>query len=163
MTKHKTISVDERSGITRSIYETNELSTLVLKGHLYVEFVLNELFISKWPNSSTMVNRFSFENKILIAEGTGLITNEWALASARGLNQVRNLYAHSLIPEGVEDKIAEIRLLDPAVDHRVFEPLAKIKVITLSLCGFVSGLMEGASENVPEWLIIGGWDRGHGL
>jgi hypothetical protein len=124
MAKYKSIPVEERKRITRVIYEAHDLSEAVLKGHLYVEFVLNELFLLEWPNSLTIVDRFSFDQKVIIAEGTRLIKDEWALGSMRALNRVRNLYAHSLLPDGVEAQIASIPLIDPAVEHTLLEPLA---------------------------------------
>ncbi|WP_263366984.1 hypothetical protein [Edaphobacter bradus] len=54
----------------------NDLSTVALKGQLYVEYWLNEVMLATWGDkASEMVNQFAFAKKITIVKATGLIDN----------------------------------------------------------------------------------------
>ena len=65
---------------------------IVLRGHLYVEYWLNEMILKEWKKGDIIVGNFTFSQKVSIAESTGLVSDGdiEVIACLREINAIRN-------------------------------------------------------------------------
>jgi hypothetical protein len=97
---HKTVDVEaSHEKVLKLVAESDNIGDVALKGHLYVEYWLNELFIAKWgAEGSALVERsWQFSRKLTIAKKGLLPTSDMYLVPLlQFLNECRNAYAHDL-------------------------------------------------------------------
>jgi len=89
------LSFDEldQHAMERLVFDEDEISP-ILKGHIFIEKVLETLISNSLVNSSALFNRRrSFELKSDLALPMGLIDNKHNSAF-KAINKVRNNYAH---------------------------------------------------------------------
>ncbi len=80
------------------IENESDFLTVALKGQLYAEYWLNEAILTAWGNgASKIVDEFAFPKKLVIVEGTGLITNRPLLDTLRAISEIRNAIAHNFV------------------------------------------------------------------
>lgn len=161
MPRHKELSDDSKRAVTKAIYTATQIEEVILKGHLYIEYFLNELFLANWPSEGEkLLDRFSFEQKVVIAEGTSLLKHADVVANLRSINQIRNSLAHSLFPGDIEAKVLEIPVLDFEARKSITKPLLRAKVSILVLCSYLVGLthtLRGIAGDPPDWLLDPDW------
>jgi hypothetical protein len=89
----------------------DELALAVLKGHLIIEGVLDNIILVMFFNAEHIANiRFGFANKVQMARALALRQNKrpiWDLISA--INELRNAIAHSLTGERRSNKMEQVR------------------------------------------------------
>jgi hypothetical protein len=73
---------------------TNDMTGLILKGHLFIENELDNL-IDNTLIKPLKISQATFSNKIELSYSLGIIDQEW-LGAFRKLNSIRNKYAHDI-------------------------------------------------------------------
>jgi hypothetical protein len=130
--------------------ETKEIALIVLKGHLLVEELINDLLEEELPNPITLRRgRFTFFQRLLILDAlipwNTLELRADALSLVEKLNTLRNRLAHHLEPADLNRCIREF--LDssgayaidrePPPEDAIPELLSEGVILTLSaLVGF---------------------------
>ena len=84
----------DQHAMEQLVFGTGELSP-ILKGHLFIERVLETLISQNISNPSALFSkhRLSFELKIDLARALGLLTEKY-VSAFKALNKIRNNYAH---------------------------------------------------------------------
>ena len=83
----------DQHAMERLVFDDNEISP-ILKGHIFIEKILETLLSNNLKNPDALFkSRRSFDLKIDIARGMGLI-NEKYVSAFKAINNVRNNYAH---------------------------------------------------------------------
>jgi len=129
------------SRFSRHLPKSDDLSLIVLKGHLLAEAELNELLGALLAKPGPyMKAKPSWPQRVALAEALiGSSQSVWWLAALRRLNSIRNEMAHQLEPCGLEDQIARFcELVEPEAAKQVFRAVGLSKRLKLSLgllCG----------------------------
>lgn len=77
------------------LYEQDELS-VVLRAHLLVEILINQLLESNLKKGDILKNKdFTFSMKLTLADSMGIIPPK-VLPSVKQLNSIRNKFAHKI-------------------------------------------------------------------
>jgi len=106
--------------LVEELNKYNELRTLALVVHLFVEYYINEIIIKLFPKGEIIIeNRAlnSFSKKINILKAWDLFKSDSDLLKNINLvNEIRNKYAHNLIASEVDKeaakKINDIKILE---------------------------------------------------
>jgi len=135
----------------KHLYGLNDLTLIVLKGHLLVEEEINELLnvLLEKPNALKEGN-FSFYQKLCILRAIlnpkYLPDKEWK--AMEQLNNLRNRLAHHLEPKGIKDMVSDF--LDKC-DYETKEEKSwkegsvetRLKMFIAELCGKLVGICDG--------------------
>jgi hypothetical protein len=153
MPKHAELPSELQQQITAAIVSSRRLDEVILRGHLYVEYCLNELILARWSNKGIqIVERFTFDQKIAIADGTGIIDDAKVIKSLKGLNKLRNMIAHSLFPSGLKKETLSTELTIPESEQTEEDAGYRCKMIVIALCVSLAGRTGAKDGGVPEWL-----------
>jgi hypothetical protein len=156
MAKHVELSDDLQEQITAAIIRSQRIDEVILRGHLYVEHCLNELILVEWSDKGRkLVERFTFDQKIAILEGTRLLPDELALNCLRGLIKLRNHISHTLFPSNLEEQVMAIESLIGNPSGHTETPLYRAKMIVISLCVSIVARTNGkkGGSEFPQWLL----------
>ncbi len=100
--------LDELS-VKSLIFDTKELGS-ILKAHLFIERVIDSLIKEKLKNPDSLFkNQISFNVKLDFAHSLGVIPDR-LLSPIKGLNSIRNKYAHNLEYQVNFDELNAIKL-----------------------------------------------------
>ncbi len=107
---HKTLNRDQHRQIIDRLSLAGNQEDIVLRGHLYVEYWLNEMILKEWKKGDIIVGNFTFSQKVSIAESTGLVSDGdiEVIACLREINAIRNRFAHDLYPDEIEGKFNKL-------------------------------------------------------
>jgi len=136
------IGFSDNPEVWRKYYEhipqEENLSLIVLKGHLLIEEELNQI-LSNFFNHPQFLPHMKFGNTSKLVKSIYYKErDDWLWECVRKLNDVRNKYAHSLEPSDIEKDLKEITLLVKN-DLSPEEPLS-VKKIHDSI-GIILGLI----------------------
>jgi len=89
---------------------SDELS-MVLRSHLYIESLLDEIITRKLPNPNKLKgkNNLKFSFKVDLAEALGILPEDYA-SSIRGFNGIRNNFSHKKGYVLTDDKLSCIKV-----------------------------------------------------
>jgi hypothetical protein len=123
--KHKRIDVDEY--LTKLCDEFNKIKdirTLILTGHLFVEYCVNERILRMFKDGEIIVNDngFGFYKKFQLLKASGLFNDQKHIErNIEIINQLRNKCAHCLFIEDLQEdmkkSIREMKLSIRTVVH----------------------------------------------
>lgn len=128
---------------------SNDLTLIILKGHLLVEQEMNDIINSSLSEPEALLEaRITFSQRLAIIKSIyGSSDSEFPYDSIQKLNVLRNQLVHNLEPDNLEKKIVEFvqDLGDPRyrpeysemkIDRRLVGSIA-------FLCGLICGYREG--------------------
>jgi len=90
--------------------ETDDLTLIVLKGHLLIEEELNKVIETSFKQAEHLKGgRFSFYQTYKIVKAFHFKENrKWLWDGIEKLNTIRNKFAHNLVPRQIENEIEEL-------------------------------------------------------
>lgn len=93
----------------RHLPRTEDMTLVILKGHLLIEALLREVIARKFAKPESLKEaKLGFSQCVFIAEAIyAKETPSWLWVALHKLNTIRNHLAHNLEPKGVEDRIAD--------------------------------------------------------
>ena len=126
---------------------SNDLTLIVLKGHLLLEEIINNLLKEILPNPNA-ISDFNFYFRLRLVRALLEQTNNDVLDAAEKLNNLRNKLAHHLEHPKIEKYIREffrlVETSDIPIDEFEKEATSKrLKRGISFLCGNLNGLTVG--------------------
>jgi len=109
--------------------------SIVLKSHLYIESIINNIFKLVFPSDSKIAD-LTFSKKIDVLESLDLSVNKRLVIILRGLNKLRNNFAHNYKYELKEEDIARMGHILP---HRKIKKNLRLKYRLNSLIYYAIG------------------------
>ena len=100
-----------------AINEASDIMALSFASHLYIEYSINELVVTKFIKPKLVIddnNLGSFGSKVQLLEALGLFDHvPNALKNIKIIQGIRNYYAHNLVveestPQPVKDRITKL-------------------------------------------------------
>ena len=76
-------------------YAGNEQLTIILKTHLYIENLIDEILSYLLPNSRKILN-YKFSSKVDILEALNVTPSKLIIEKIRQINKIRNDFSHNL-------------------------------------------------------------------
>jgi len=73
----------------------NEEITIILKSHLYIENLIDEILSCALPNPKKILN-YKFSSKVDLLEALGVFPSALAIEKIREINRIRNVFSHKL-------------------------------------------------------------------
>lgn len=135
---------------------TNDLTLIILKGHLLVEEEINEILDMKLKESSAIYQaRLGFHQRLAVLKAlTGTTDDPFLYSSIEKLNSLRNKISHNLEPNDLEIKIISfLKEIEDPEHEEEFEDqdlAERLKRCIAFICGQLSGWKIGI-----EFLKIG--------
>ena len=85
----------DQHAVEQLVFETGGELSPILKGHLFIERVLETLISQNIPKPAVLFGkrRLSFELKVDLARALGLLSEKY-VSAFKALNTIRNNYAH---------------------------------------------------------------------
>ncbi|EMX0194226.1 hypothetical protein CN917_28425 [Bacillus thuringiensis] len=126
---------------------------IVIKGHLYIEYGMQQLLDSSVANPKYMPN-LSFSNKIKWLVTLGLI-DKTTKTVLEAINKIRNNYAHELMLEITLDEIYDFihkfsqkdqETIKKAIIDRGMEEHLQLNYALIFLFGKIAGTIEAREE-----------------
>lgn len=106
----KRLSQEDKAGWTKFMdkhfHASEDTLTKVLKTHLYIENLINEILNSSFPNSNKLLT-LKFSRKIDLIEAMNDYSGK-IIKPLRALNHIRNKYAHDLNYKPTEQEITDL-------------------------------------------------------
>lgn len=138
--KFKDLKFDELDNLAvqRLIFDTKELDS-VLKSHLFIERIIDSMIQEKLKNpDSYLKNQTSFSFKIDLAHSLGILSDNLR-SPIKGLNTIRNKYAHDLDYQVSFDELICLKYNWEDVQDKAFEAACKkgIEDATMIACLFL--------------------------
>jgi len=128
----------------------NDLTLIVLKGHLLLEEILTGIIEDNCRHPRALVEaRLEFYQKLVLAKALlPLGQNNELWKGVEKVNSIRNKFAHHIEPEGIVDKIDDLIVdwIEPGFGcPKDTSSRAKaLKSVLAFLCGAISGARETA-------------------
>ena len=93
----------------QSLGEDTDPAIVVLKGHLYSENQLESLVLMKLPRGDKVLENgnLSYSQKLLLVESLDILPDN-IISTLRGLNKLRNKFAHNLDAEVSHNEITRV-------------------------------------------------------
>ena len=124
--------------VQRLIFDTKELDS-ILKAHLFIERIIESLIEPKLTNPDAFLkNQVSFNLKVDLAYSLGVLSSK-ILSPIKGLNNIRNKYAHQLDYHVTADELNCLKLDWEEVQHKAFQVAVNkgIEDATMIACLFL--------------------------
>ena len=96
--------------IVSHLPDEGDLTLIVLKGHLILEEELNAAVAAKVPDPKYVLDaELEFAQLLSVAKAFYFCAADaWLWGSIKKLNSIRNAMAHTLEPQGVDEKLHEL-------------------------------------------------------
>ena len=124
--------------VQRLIFDTKELDS-ILKAHLFIERLLESMIEERLRKpDSFLKNQISFTLKVDLAHSLGIISDR-ILTAIKGLNSIRNKYAHKFDYHVSEEELNCLKLDWEDVQNKAYEAALKkgIEDATMLACLFL--------------------------
>ena len=126
--------------LSNHFYASKDDLTKVLKAHLYVEYLIDQILTSSFPNPSKLL-RTKFSYKIDLLEAIGSEFYMKIIEPLRTLNNIRNKYSHNLNYQPTKYDIYELCKIVELKKERtlnaglfsIISYLHALKTVTISL------------------------------
>ncbi len=133
----------------KHILPSKEILTLVLKAHLFVEYLIDEIIKASFSNPNKILNKRKFSDKVNLLEAIGIEDSKSEyrlLRKIRALNDIRNKFAHNLNyklnPEDLEPLIETNKTGDKETD------MTKLKRALFGVIGYLQATRD-ISRTLP--------------
>jgi hypothetical protein len=140
---------DFRSRFRRHLPRSNDLTLIVLKGHLLLEELIDGIIADSLSNPTALTPaRLTIFQRLRLARALVNKVLDGPLDSAEKLNTLRNRMAHHLEPPQFErDVTAFLRTLEdlevPVTKYEEMSTARRLKEAIAFLCGHLSGWRQG--------------------
>lgn len=133
----KILSEKEIQYIMNTILESDSIENTVLKSHLYIEYWIDKLLLSKLHKPHILLSKvWQFSLKIDLLESLGYLDYPLILAQLRALNNLRNELSHQIFVKDIDKKISIINFQEIygfGSDYDLNNPNDKLKALFLTL------------------------------
>ncbi|MBN8789779.1 MAG: hypothetical protein J0I84_22085 [Terrimonas sp.] len=144
----------DQLAVQRLIFDTKELSS-ILKGHLFIERILERLLKETLPNPSVLFKQqITFSQKLNIAFAIGAIPQDY-YSAITSLNKIRNNYAHSDSYVVVLEELNSLKIKWDSVQEKAFKAACSkgiedaVRIAVLFLCWTILRLPDYKEEKMP--------------
>jgi hypothetical protein len=138
---------------TAHVREFDEAAMVLLKGHLVIEELLNEI-IGRGVYHPDLMPRLDFSKKIQLARSMSLREQDDEMWKALvAVNELRNVLAHSLDPQRRKSKLDSLLAIcrQCAAPKEVFKPEDPEQVHLAFACTFVYGFLSTFNEEMKRF------------
>jgi len=143
----------------RHMPRSNDLTLIILKGHLLIEQEMNDILDSNLTESKALLNaRLTFNHRLAIIKAIygSFKRSKFPYNNIEKLNTLRNQLVHNLEPKNLEENVlAFVQEVEGHESKAKFSEMKleiRLKNSIAYLCGMICGYQEGREAAVSETL-----------
>jgi hypothetical protein len=121
--KHRRLEDEEVQQALSFLNDATSVETLALKGHLFVEYWLNEAILEHLNGTQEFLETLNFHQKCLLAKAIKLVEKDDFYDHLSVINQIRNRFAHTLFPKNIEELISKLPLQKKDAEGKFLPPV----------------------------------------